>query len=116
MLKRYLFFAIVNLGLVLARVITKDTVDSGLIDLSIGDIVITDNVYWSIINNAISSFTGTLQVGSGSGFYITSHNSLIALTVTLFGVLNSIENKGIISFNSVRSFTAPIYTLAGNFG
>ncbi|CAN3357061.1 hypothetical protein DICA2_C07514 [Diutina catenulata] len=97
----------------LAKVVTENTVTSGFIDLSIGSITISPGVYWSIINNALSVLTGSLTVGEGSGFYITSNSNLIALNVGLAGILNSITNDGIISFNSAKSLTAPTYTLVG---
>lgn len=101
------------LGLAAAKDITEDTVSMGLVDLSIGGITIAPGVYWSIINNAMSVFTGDLRVGEGSGLYITSNLNVVALSVTLAGVVNSIINDGIISFNSASSLTAPTYNLIG---
>lgn len=95
-----------------AVVITEDTIYTGTISLSVGDITIDDGVFWSIWDNAISQFTGSLTVGKDSGFYISSDGS-VTLTVLLLGLINSIENKGVISFNSVGSLLAPVYNLVG---
>ncbi|CAN3484228.1 hypothetical protein DICA0_F10770 [Diutina catenulata] len=101
------------IAIAVAQTVTQNTVTIGTINLSIGDITINPGVYWSIVNNALSAFTGSLNVGAGSAFYITSTSNLIALTVSLAGVLNSITNNGIISFNSALSLTAPTYSLIG---
>ncbi|CAN3484213.1 cell wall protein Rbr3p [Diutina catenulata] len=94
-------------------VISTDTVTRGTINLSLGSITIKPGVFWSIINNAVSIFTGNLSVGKGSGFYITSTSNLIALNVALAGIINSITNDGIIQFNSAKSLTAPTVNLVG---
>ncbi|EAZ63274.2 hyphally regulated cell wall protein, partial [Scheffersomyces stipitis CBS 6054] len=95
----------------LALEVTEDTTEVGTISLDVGDITVDAGVYYSIINNALSAIVGNLDV-EGS-FYITSTSDLIALTVTLDGVINSIVNNGLVSFNSAESLTAPTYQLAG---
>jgi hypothetical protein len=112
LISRYtVVFLLTAIG-VLAQTITQDTVSRGVIDLGIGDVVITPGHYWSIINNAISAIAGSLDVGAGSGFYITSNNNLIALSVTLLN-LGTITNNGIIAFNSIQSLTAQTYNFVG---
>ncbi|KAK6459805.1 Hyphally-regulated cell wall protein, partial [Scheffersomyces xylosifermentans] len=97
----------------LALEVTSNRVDRGFLTLSIGDITIDSGAYWSIVDNALSVLTGNLDVESGAGFYISSTNNLIALTVTLASGLGGITNDGIIAFNSVQSLTAPTYQLVG---
>ncbi|KAI5970592.1 hypothetical protein CANMA_000333, partial [Candida margitis] len=93
--------------------ITENTVDRGTISLNVGNINIHSGAYWSIIDNAISAFVSSLNVQSGAGLYISSTSPLLSLQVTLLGLLNSITNNGIISFNSVASLTSSTYNLVG---
>ena len=108
----YLIWLFLVQGL-LAVTITQDTVTSGTINLSVGSITVSSGAYWSIINNAVSAFVGDLTVQSNAGFYISTTNPLIGLQVTLLGVLNSIQNNGVISFNSLKTLIAPNYNLVG---
>ncbi|KHC44619.1 hypothetical protein W5O_02308, partial [Candida albicans Ca6] len=93
--------------------IYQNQVSRGTIDLSIGAITIHSGAYWSIIDNAISALVGTLTVQQDAGFYITGLNPLLGLQVELLGVLNSIKNDGIVSFNGLNSLVGPIYNLVG---
>ncbi|KAK6453592.1 Hyphally regulated cell wall protein N-terminal-domain-containing protein, partial [Scheffersomyces xylosifermentans] len=95
-----------------AITISENTVDRGFLDLGIGGVTVEDGVYWSIVDNAISAFVGDIDVGTGSGLYISSTSSLIALTVTLLNI-GSVTNNGIISFNALKSLTPPIYNIIG---
>ncbi|ABN67653.2 hyphally regulated cell wall protein, partial [Scheffersomyces stipitis CBS 6054] len=98
---------------VLAIDITSPRIDRGVVNLSIGDITIESGAYWSIVDNAVSVLAGDLDVKDDAGFYITSTQSLIGLSVTLASGLGSITNDGIIAFNSVVSLVAPNYNLIG---
>ena len=98
------------LSSVYGQTITSDTITRGAVTIS-GDTEVQAGAYWSIINNAITNFVGSLKVDGQ--LFISSNSNLIALTVTLLGILNSIENNGDISFNSVESLTAPTYNLVG---
>lgn len=89
--------------------VSENTTKVGSIDLSIGDIVIDSNVYWSIWNSAFSSFTGSLRASEDAGFYISANT--ITLNILLLGVTNS---DGIISFNSLGSSLAPTFNLVGS--
>ncbi|KGU28966.1 hypothetical protein MG7_02317, partial [Candida albicans P34048] len=93
--------------------IYQNQVSRGTINLSIGAITIHSGAYWSIIDNAISALVGTLTVQQDAGFYITGLNPLLGLQVELLGVLNSIKNDGIVSFNGLNSLVGPIYNLVG---
>ena len=104
---------IVSVSVVLAADITSPTIDRGVVNLSIGDITIESGAYWSIIDNAVSVLAGNLDVKTDAGFYISSTQSLIGLSVTLASGLGSITNDGIIAFNSVVSLVAPNYNLIG---
>ncbi|KAK6201727.1 Hyphally regulated cell wall protein N-terminal-domain-containing protein [Scheffersomyces amazonensis] len=111
-----LFLAIaLKFTLTLTQQITQDTVDYGTIDIGVGDIDINPNVYYSIINNAITAIVGSLNVGDGGGFYISSVSNLIGLDVTLTG--GNVFNNGTISFNSVASILPSTYiiTTLGSF-
>ncbi|ABN68738.2 hyphally regulated cell wall protein, partial [Scheffersomyces stipitis CBS 6054] len=110
---KYLTACVSLFSMAMAVTISQNTINRGFLNLDIGDITIEDGVYWSIIDNAISAMAGSLKVGQGSGFYITSTSSLIASTVTLLSPLGSLENNGIISFNALQSLTAPVYNLVG---
>ncbi|ODV78231.1 uncharacterized protein CANTADRAFT_84623, partial [Suhomyces tanzawaensis NRRL Y-17324] len=105
--------ALMLLAIVYAVTITEDTIERGTINLDVGDLVVAPGVYYSIINNALTTIVGSLNVGAGSGFYVSSTTSLIGLTIALAGVINNIRNDGTIAFNSLRSLTAPTYQLAG---
>ncbi|KAI5968159.1 hypothetical protein KGF57_000242 [Candida theae] len=87
--------------------------DRGSLSLNVGDITVHSGAYWSIINNAITAFVSSLTVQPNAGLFISSTSPLIALQVTLLGLLNSITNNGVISFNAVASLTAAHYNLVG---
>ncbi|EMG47709.1 hypothetical protein G210_1869, partial [Candida maltosa Xu316] len=93
--------------------VTENTVDRGTISLNVGDVTIKPGAYWAIINNAVSAFVGKLDVQQGAGLYIASTSPLIALQVTLTSLLNTINNDGIIVFDSRASLTAATYNLVG---
>ncbi|KHC79858.1 hypothetical protein I503_05324, partial [Candida albicans SC5314] len=101
------------LNSVLALVITQNRVDRGTLDLSVGDITINSGASWSIINNAISTLVGSLTVQPNAGLYITSTSPLLSLQVTLTSLLSTIQNNGIIAFNSSPSLTSSTYNLVG---
>lgn len=93
--------------------ITEDKVDRGAIDLSAGDITIHSGASWSIINNALTSILGSVEVQEEAGLYITLTSPLLALEVTLTSLIDSITNDGVIAFNSVASLTSATYNLVG---
>jgi Hyphally regulated cell wall protein N-terminal. len=109
--KYLIVFLLTAIG-ALAQTITHNTVSRGLVNLGVGDTVISPGAYWSIINNAATVLAGGLNVGAGSGFYVSSNNNLIALSVTLLN-LGTITNNGIIAFNSIQSTTAQTYNFVG---
>ncbi|ABN65247.2 hypothetical protein PICST_43205, partial [Scheffersomyces stipitis CBS 6054] len=111
LLSKYTLAAFSFISAVTAVTITQDTIDRGAISLGLGDTIIEDGVYWSIIDNVITAFAGNVDVGTGSGLYITGLNPLLALQVTLLS--GSLTNDGIISFNAVQSLLAPTYNLVG---
>ncbi|ABN68189.2 hyphally regulated cell wall protein [Scheffersomyces stipitis CBS 6054] len=95
-------------------VITGSKVDKGPINLSIGDITIEENSYWSIFDNSVSALKGSLWVKKGAGFYITGTDRLINLSVTLAFGQNSIKNEGTVVFNSIFCKLATKYELIGS--
>ncbi|ODV76939.1 uncharacterized protein CANTADRAFT_32420, partial [Suhomyces tanzawaensis NRRL Y-17324] len=113
MIKHSLLALALSLASTNAITITEDTIQRGTINVDIGGVIIAPGVYWSIINNALTTIAGSLTVGAGSGFYVSSTSDLVGLTVGLAGVLNEIQNDGIIAFNSLKSLTAPTYQLVG---
>ncbi|ODV76607.1 uncharacterized protein CANTADRAFT_38556, partial [Suhomyces tanzawaensis NRRL Y-17324] len=96
-----------------ATTITENTISRGTLNVDIGGITLNPGVYWSIINNALTTIAGSLNVSQGGGLYISSTSNLIGLTIALAGVINSIQNDGVIAFNSLRSLTTPTFQLAG---
>ncbi|EMG47609.1 hypothetical protein G210_1984, partial [Candida maltosa Xu316] len=98
---------------VFALDVTSNRVDRGSISLNLGSITIHSGASWSIINNAVSAFVGSLDVQSGAGLYITSTSPLIALQVTLTSLLSTINNDGTIVFDSRASLTSSTYNLVG---
>ncbi|CAI5758416.1 unnamed protein product [Candida verbasci] len=113
MLARFAYSAWLFILAANALTVSTDKTSTRPINLSIGDIKIDSGAKWSILNNALSVFVGDLEVQKDAGFYISSTSSIIALTVTLFGVINSITNDGIISFNSQPSLSSSTYDLIG---
>ena len=113
MLPKLSLIVYLYISVVLGLNIATNTIDRGAISLNVGDITINSGAYWSIINNAISAFVSNLEVAPEAGLYISSTSSLISLQVTLLGLLNSITNNGIISFNSLASLTSSNYNLIG---
>ena len=61
--------------------VTENTIDRGTISLGLGQTHIYPGVYWSIINNAVSSFTGSFN--NEGGFYVSSDNPLLGLTTNI---------------------------------
>ncbi|KAG5422141.1 hypothetical protein I9W82_001235 [Candida metapsilosis] len=110
--KLYLL-ACVLVGVVSGLDITSNRVDQNSVNLNVGDITIHSGASWSIINNAVTAFVSSLDVQSNAGLYISSTSPLIALQVTMLGLLNSITNDGVISLNSLASLTSSNYKLIG---
>ncbi|EGV63498.1 hypothetical protein CANTEDRAFT_135304 [Yamadazyma tenuis ATCC 10573] len=90
-----------------AQDITSNTIDRGTISISLGNTHIYPDVYYSIIDVAVASFTGSFN--NEGGFYLTSDSSLIALTASIVGT--SITNSGDWAFNSIQSLTTPDFYL-----
>ncbi|EAZ63217.2 hyphally regulated cell wall protein, partial [Scheffersomyces stipitis CBS 6054] len=109
--RKYILAVLTLITSVMARTITTNTIDRGAISLGLGDTIIEDGVYWSIIDNLATAFAGNVDVGSGSGLYISGLNPLLSMSVTLLS--GSLTNDGIISLNAVQSLLAPTYSLVG---
>ncbi|KAK6460831.1 Hyphally regulated cell wall protein N-terminal-domain-containing protein [Scheffersomyces coipomensis] len=105
----FLFPIILHLSLVLTHTVTQNTVDYGTLDLSLNDVAINPDVYWSIINNEDTSIVGDLKIANGAGFYVSSTSTLIGLNIGITG--DTVVNDGIISFNSIQSFIASDYVI-----
>ncbi|RLV84369.1 Hyphally regulated cell wall protein 3, partial [Meyerozyma sp. JA9] len=108
---RAVLSAALSVSSAFAITISQNTVTRGTIAAIAGSTEVSQGVYWSIINNAITNFLGSLQVDGQ--LFISSNSNLIGLTVELLGVLNSITNNGDISFDSSRTLLAPNYNLVG---
>lgn len=91
---------------VISLTITEDTVVVSPVSLSIGDLTINPDVYYSIVNNLLTTLGGNLD--NQGGFYVTSSNGLAA-SVTI--VSGTIKNSGDLAFNSLRANVASIYNL-----
>ncbi|KAK6455689.1 hyphally regulated cell wall protein [Scheffersomyces xylosifermentans] len=112
LLKNFIVPALMSINGALSQEIKIDTVRDGLLSPNIGQLTVDKGVFYSIINNAITGFLGSLDI-EGS-FYITSSNDLLGLTIGLAGISNSILNNGVIVFNSAGSTLPPSYTLVGS--
>ncbi|EMG47096.1 hypothetical protein G210_2629, partial [Candida maltosa Xu316] len=113
-LRKSFYFAIwLFLTIGTALDVTENRVDRGVISLNFGDITIHSGASWSIINNAISTFVGSLDVHSDAALYISSTSPLIALQIGLASLFNHIDNDGLIVFDSRASFTPSNYNLVG---
>ncbi|KAK6197302.1 hyphally regulated cell wall protein, partial [Scheffersomyces amazonensis] len=99
----------------LAYEIKQDQTDYGISYYEVGDINIAPNVDYSIIDNAITEIVGDLHVGEGGGFYISSFSDVIGLHISMQA--GDVNNKGIISFNSLESIlpSTYIFTTMENF-
>ncbi|EGV66322.1 hypothetical protein CANTEDRAFT_112457, partial [Yamadazyma tenuis ATCC 10573] len=93
-----------------AAEISLDRIDRDTVSLAIGDYKIDEGVYWSIIDNTLTSFTGGFE--NDGSFYITTDNRLIGLTVSIINLLKTISNSGDWAFNASRTLTPPSYTLS----
>ncbi|KAK6454749.1 hyphally regulated cell wall protein [Scheffersomyces xylosifermentans] len=113
LLRNLLAAPLLLLGAVRAVTITENTVDRGLLSVGLNGVTVEDGVYWSIIDNFVTAFLGSVDVGTGSGLYISSSSSLLALTVTLLPALGDFKNDGIVSFDALKSLTPPIYNIVG---
>ncbi|RCK66484.1 Cell wall protein RBR3 [Candida viswanathii] len=80
--------------------IATNRVDRGNTSLSVGDITIKSGLSWSVIDNAVSTLTGDLNVEPNAGFYITLGSSLFGLDITTAPPLSTITNNGVIVFSS----------------
>ncbi|CAN3503312.1 hypothetical protein DICA1_E30306 [Diutina catenulata] len=92
-------------------IIGHNKYDSGLINLHIGNIQIMPGYYWSIWKTQYAGLHGRIRVEENAGLYVSSKSGFAGLRVDIFGILGSIENKGIISFKSVQSITAFVYDI-----
>ncbi|KGQ81412.1 hypothetical protein MEO_05392 [Candida albicans P94015] len=112
-LQKFIITVALLTNIVFAIDITENKVDRGSVTLSFGEIIIHPGASWSIIDNAFSNFIGKLDVKAKSALYISSTSHLLALQVSLTTLLHSINNSGIISFDSRVSLTPSSYDLRG---
>jgi len=65
----------------------------------------------SILNNDITTFSGTVNMDYGSGFYVTRNQNLLQYDVFILG---QVMNNGLISFSSSGLILlAPRYDMSG---
>lgn len=112
-LQKFIITVALLTNIVFAIDITENKVDRGSVTLSFGEIIIHPGASWSIIDNAFSNFIGKLDVKAKSALYISLTSHLLALQVSLTTLLHSINNSGIISFDSRVSLTPSSYDLRG---
>lgn len=86
--------------------ITENVISISPVNLAIGDLNINPGVYYSIVNNALTTIAGSLD--NQGGFYVTSDNGLAA-SVSL--VSGTIKNSGKLAFNSSRASVVSNYNL-----
>lgn len=94
------------LSAVWALTITENTVSVSPVSLSIGSLTINPDVYYSIVNNLLTTLGGSLD--NQGGFYVTSANGLAASVSIVSG---SIRNSGDLAFNSLRASVVSNYNL-----
>ncbi|PYD20212.1 hypothetical protein DND58_31095, partial [Pseudomonas syringae pv. pisi] len=75
------------LSAVWALTITEDTVNVGAINVQIGSLTINPGVYYSIVNNALTTLGGSLD--NQGGFYVTSANGLAASVSIVSGTIKN---------------------------
>ena len=112
-LQKFIITVALLTNIVFAIDITENKVDRGSVTLSFGEIIIHPGASWSIIDNAFSNFIGKLDVKAKSALYISLTSHLLALQVSLTTLPHSINNSGIISFDSRVSLTPSSYDLRG---
>lgn len=112
-LQKFIITVALLTNIVFAIDITENKVDRGSVTLSFGEIIIHPGASWSIIDNAFSNFIGKLDVKAKGALYISLTSHLLALQVSLTTLLHSINNSGIISFDSRVSLTPSSYDLRG---
>lgn len=89
-----------------ALTITENTVNVGALNIKIGSLTINPGVYYSIVNNALTTLGGSLD--NQGEFYVTSANGLAASVSIVSG---TIKNSGDLAFNSLRASVISNYNL-----
>ncbi|KAI5970594.1 hypothetical protein CANMA_000335 [Candida margitis] len=110
---RVIFSAWFLLSTVWSLDITKDKIDRGTITINNEDITIRSGAFWSIVNNAITSFISNVNVEPGAALYVSSVSSQISLTATLLGDTYSIVNDGVISLNAITGAAYYFFDIMG---
>lgn len=90
---------------IFSRIITENTVEYNRLSLVAGHTEIGRGVYWSIVDNILNGFAGTLE--NRGDFYISSSSPNIGLQVEMVSGLGSIINHGLMSINSIASKLIP---------
>ncbi|OBA17945.1 hypothetical protein METBIDRAFT_47683 [Metschnikowia bicuspidata var. bicuspidata NRRL YB-4993] len=100
------------LAQVFAVIVTENTVQITTVDITLGDLVVNAGVYYSIVDSALVTLVGTVNVRGG--FYVTSAKDLTSSVVMTGGIF---VNSGTVSFNSLSSKLLSTYgiTTVGSF-
>ncbi|KAI5954285.1 hypothetical protein KGF54_002060 [Candida jiufengensis] len=99
---------------VIAFDVKDNTVASGAMAFSFGEVRIHSGAYWSVIDNFLSDFAADIYVEENAAMYISSTLPFTSLRISMSSLIKTITNNGIIAFNSAASYTASSYNLAGS--
>ncbi|ABN68018.2 hyphally regulated cell wall protein Exo-alpha-sialidase, partial [Scheffersomyces stipitis CBS 6054] len=106
----YFVAVLFSIATVWAKTITEDTIDRGAVAIDADETIIVDGVYWSLVDNDYTNFAGNVDVGEGSGFYISNTSPSSMYVAILSG---SFVNDGITSWNAIEAINAPTFNIDG---
>jgi len=89
-------------------------VDWGSQNVGNGDVSLYSKSIWSIINNAATDFHGNIKVDATSGLYVSTVSPQVSLSATLYDLIYSFVNDGIVSFNAIRGAPGYIFRIMGD--
>lgn len=80
---KVIVFIICLLPIFLALEIKENKIDRGKLNFDMQDITIKSGVFWSIVDNSISTFLGSLTVEPHASFFVSLTSPILALQVAL---------------------------------
>lgn len=109
---KVIVFIICLLPIFLALEIKENKIDRGKSNFDMQDITIKSGVFWSIVDNSISTFLGSLTVEPHASFFVSLTSPILALQVAFVSIFGVFHNQGNIIFDSRASFTSATYRIA----
>lgn len=104
-------FIIFLLPICLTFKITENRIDRGKLNFEIQDITIKSGAFWSIVDNSICTFFGSLMVEPQASLYVSLTSPILALQVAFVSILGVFHNQGNITFDSSASLTSATYRI-----